>query len=82
MITSKVYLICTFKNPNLAEKLTNLMENLNKKLISTEFMEFIFSKSDMVGKTHNSFIPIVKLLQNWNKCLFLLVNNFLGFVCK
>ena len=38
----KLFLICTFKDPNLAEKLTNLAENLFKKLNSTEFMEFVF----------------------------------------
>ena len=26
----KLFLICTFKDPNLAEKLTNLAENLKK----------------------------------------------------
>ena len=42
----KLFLICTFKDPNLAEKLTNSTENLFKKLNFTEFMEFVFSRSD------------------------------------
>ena len=42
----KLFLICTFKDPNLAEKFKKKMaENLFKKLNSTEFMEFVFSKS-------------------------------------
>ena len=44
----KLFLICTFKDPNLAGNLTNLSENLFKKLNSAEFMEFVFSKSESV----------------------------------
>ena len=33
----KLFLLCTFKDPNLAE--------INKKFNSAEFMEFVFSKS-------------------------------------
>ena len=47
----KLFLICTFKDPNLADKFIDLAENLKKKLNSTQFMEFVFSKSagDPVG---------------------------------
>ena len=38
-------LICTFKGQNLADKLTNLAENLEKKLNPMEFMELFYSKS-------------------------------------
>ena len=41
----KLFLICTFKDPNLAENL-NLGGKSFKNLNSTEFMEFVFSKSD------------------------------------
>ena len=41
----KLFFICTFKDPNLTDKFKNLAEN-KKKLNSTEFMEFVFSKSD------------------------------------
>ena len=40
-----LFLICMFMDPNLAEKLPNLAENLFLKLNSTEFVEFVFSKS-------------------------------------
>ena len=40
----KLFLICTCKDPNLAEKLTHFAENLIKKLNFTEFMEFVFSR--------------------------------------
>ena len=42
----ELFLVCTFKDPKLAEKSTNLAENQKKKLNSAEFMEFVFSKSD------------------------------------
>ena len=45
----KLFLICTFKDPNLAEKFTNLAENLKKSL--TLFMEFVYSKSVQMGPT-------------------------------
>ena len=35
----KLFLVCMFKDPNLAEKLTNLVEHLKK------MMEFFFFKS-------------------------------------
>ena len=38
----KLFLIFTFKDPNLAENLTNFAENLLNKFISAEFMEFVF----------------------------------------
>ena len=41
----ELFLICTFEEPKLAEKLTNLAEN-PKKNNSAEFMEFVFSKSE------------------------------------
>ena len=44
MTILKIFLNCTFKDPNLAEKLTNLEETLKTKLNSPEFMEFVFSK--------------------------------------
>ena len=40
-----LFIICRFKNPNLAEHLTYLAENPKKKLNPTEFMEFGFSMS-------------------------------------
>ena len=40
-----LFLICTFKDPKLAEKWTNLAENPKKKVNSAEFMEFAFSSS-------------------------------------
>ena len=45
MIFLTLVLICTFKDPNLAENLTNLSTNLFKKLNLAEFMELVFSKS-------------------------------------
>ena len=47
----KLFLICTFIDPNLAEKITNLAENLKKKLNSMEFMEFVFSRSVTVPQS-------------------------------
>ena len=46
----KLFLVCTFKDANFVEKLTNLAEKKNKKkkMNSVEFMEFVFSKSDLV----------------------------------
>ena len=42
----KYFLICMFKNPNLADILINLADKKReKKLNSAEFMEFVFSKS-------------------------------------
>ena len=41
----KLFLICMFNNPKLAEIFTNLAEKEEKKLNSTEFMEFGVSKS-------------------------------------
>ena len=38
----ELFLICTFKDPKLAEKWTNLAENPIKKLNSAKFMDFIF----------------------------------------
>ena len=43
-ILVKVFLICTFKDPNLAENFTN-WGKIFFKLNSAEFMEFFFSKS-------------------------------------
>ena len=43
----EVFLNCMFKDPKLAEKWTNLAENLNKQLNLAEFMEFVFFKSDL-----------------------------------
>ena len=45
MIFLKLFLICTFKDQNLAENLTNLAENLFLKLNSAEFVELVFSMS-------------------------------------
>ena len=42
----KLFLICMFKDPHLAEKLTIFAENLLKKFNSAEFMEFVFSMSE------------------------------------
>ena len=47
MTILKSFLICTFKDTNLAKKLSNLAENQKKKLNSTEFMEFVFFKSGL-----------------------------------
>ena len=44
----KLFLICSFKESNLAGKRTNLAEISVKKLNSMEFMEFVFSKSDIL----------------------------------
>ena len=45
----KLFPVCMFKNPNLADIFTNLAK---KKIInSAEFMEFFFSKS--ASNTHN-----------------------------
>ena len=45
MVFSKIFTICTCKDPNLAEKFTNFMENEGEKLNSIEFVEFVYSKS-------------------------------------
>ena len=44
----KLFLICSFKESNLAGKRTNLAQIPVKKLNSMEFMEFVFSKSDIL----------------------------------
>ena len=41
----KLFLIRTFKDPNLAEKLANFSEKTRRQLSSAEIMEFVFSKS-------------------------------------
>ena len=43
MTVLKLFLVCTFKDPKLAEKWTILAGE--KKLNSVESMEFVFSKS-------------------------------------
>ena len=48
----KLFLVCTFKESNLAEKRT--------KLNSAEFMEFVFSKS---AKLFQFFFPICEIEQ-------------------
>ena len=48
MIFLKLFLICTFKDPNLGWKYTNLAGNLKKKLV-----EFVFSKSDYSAIVHS-----------------------------
>ena len=50
----KLFLICMFKEPNLAEKRTNLAENLFLKLNSTEFTE-LFSPSLLRPQQQISF---------------------------
>ena len=50
MTVLELFLICTFKDPKLAEKWTNLAENPIKKLNSAEFMEFVFTKSALWAK--------------------------------
>ena len=42
MIFLKLFLICLFKNPNLAKIFTNLKGKLNKIIYSAEFMKFVF----------------------------------------
>ena len=44
----KVFLICMFKNPNLAEKINKFGRKSFLKLNSTKFMELVFSKSGCV----------------------------------
>ena len=48
-----IFLICTFKDTNLAKNLTNLAENLFDKLNSGGFMDLVFSKSvgPLVGQS-------------------------------
>ena len=41
----KSFLICTFKDPNLAKNFTNLAENLKKKLTPRSSWSSFFSKS-------------------------------------
>ena len=43
MILLKIFLIFTFKDPNLAESLTNFADE-KKKINSAEFMEFAFKE--------------------------------------
>ena len=45
MIFLKLFLICTSKDLNLAEKWTNLAKNLFKNFNSAEFIKVVFSKS-------------------------------------
>ena len=45
MTILELFLVCSFKDPKLAEKWTNLEENPDKKINSTEFIKFVFSKS-------------------------------------
>ena len=49
----KLFLICTFKDPNLAEKLPNLAEFFKKKFNFTEFRDFVCSRSDPREETRN-----------------------------
>ena len=45
----KLFLICTFKKPNLADIFFKFAIKSYKMLNSAEFMEFVFSKSGLVG---------------------------------
>ena len=51
----KLFQICMFKNPNLADIFTNFAEKREKKLNSAEFMEFVFFKS---GTGHHGYFVI------------------------
>ena len=50
----KLFLICTSKEPKLAEKKDKFGGKSFKKLNSAEFMEFVFSKS---GSTASLWCP-------------------------
>ena len=64
MIFLQLFLIHTFKDPNWAKNLINLAENLFFKFNSAEFMEFVFSKSDIKVQYLSKLIMLF-----WDRCL-------------
>ena len=73
MIFLKVFLICMFNDPYLAENLTNLAENLEKSWTPQSSWSYFFSDSVLMRLTSHFFFGILQRVarQVWSTTLFL-----------